>query len=541
MDYSAINDSIAKINTSTSALGQQNNTNLTQLAPLPTGGPQPTNTTPTTTPPPPVTSSTTSTAPTSTPSADQTTLTNAQQQKTTADTEYQDAAQQVHDTILNIQNGSIPLNAGEQAQVAGLTQQFQALINQQKLTNKGAEGIANIRGYQSGAAEYDPTFQAKTIGAIVTGGLNKIAELNTKMASGVAALTQSLKDNDIAKVREAYSVYQEASKERRDALQSTIDDAQKSIKEAQDRQQKITDSVNQIAAEAAKNGASPATIKAITSSGSVSAALTAAGGSLQTATGQLGDYLQYKRDSEAKGQIPADYSTWKAVDDKRQANLKATEAYNTAYGAARGKLAGEGTPSGGVVDPKTGKTVILKPLTEVQAKDFTYAQRGEQGESIIDKLSNLIAGMPASNYAIQKSAENNDFTSQFVSPEFRSISQAERNFATAVLRRESGAAISASEFSTVEKQYFPRPGDDEVTLAQKKQNRETAINSFKSNVPNYDARASQTTSSLLNTAEDLAKGNVVSYGSKNPMAQTQITAMIKDGVPFTKIQEALGI
>lgn len=49
--------------------------------------------------------------------------------------------------------------------------------------------------------------------------------------------------------------------------------------------------------------------------------------------------------------------------------------------------------------------------------------------------------------------------------------QAERNFVNAVLRRESGSAISKTEFDSAEKQYFPRAGDSPEVLAQKAQNR----------------------------------------------------------------------
>ncbi len=242
---------------------------------------------------------------------------------------YQDQADQVQSTILGIQNGSIPLNSGEQAQVAGLQNQFQTLIGDQILANKSAQGLGNIRGYQTGSAEYDPSFQVKTIGTIVTAGLNKVADLNMKMASAVATLTQSLKDNDISSVKDAWGVYQDASQKRTDAIQKTINDSQAAIKDAQDAKQKQQDSINSIATDAAKNGADPATIKNITNSGSITDAIIAAGDSLQTASGQLGDYLQYKRDAQAKGLVPQDYASWKAKDDQAQVNLKAKEAYAT--------------------------------------------------------------------------------------------------------------------------------------------------------------------------------------------------------------------
>lgn len=53
--------------------------------------------------------------------------------------------------------------------------------------------------------------------------------------------------------------------------------------------------------------------------------------------------------------------------------------------------------------------------------------------------------------------------------------QAERNFVNAVLRRESGAAISKDEFASAEAQYFPRTGDTPKVLEQKRKNRDLVI------------------------------------------------------------------
>lgn len=53
--------------------------------------------------------------------------------------------------------------------------------------------------------------------------------------------------------------------------------------------------------------------------------------------------------------------------------------------------------------------------------------------------------------------------------------QAELNFLMAVLRKESGAAISGSEIDTGKKQYFPQAGDTPKVLAQKAQNRAAAL------------------------------------------------------------------
>lgn len=79
-----------------------------------------------------------------------------------------------------------------------------------------------------------------------------------------------------------------------------------------------------------------------------------------------------------------------------------------------------------------------------------------------------------------------------VGPEYQKYDQAQRDFINAVLRRESGAAISESEFQNARKQYFPQPGDGPEVLAQKADNRKLAIESLRQSanpVPSFNAPA----------------------------------------------------
>ena len=62
-----------------------------------------------------------------------------------------------------------------------------------------------------------------------------------------------------------------------------------------------------------------------------------------------------------------------------------------------------------------------------------------------------------------------------LSPQNRQFMQAERNFISAVLRKESGAAISPSEFDEARKLYIPQAGDDPQTLEMKRQTRINAV------------------------------------------------------------------
>ncbi len=275
-----------------------------------------------------------------TPKTNQDRLGDEQAQRAQADADYQAQAQQVHDTILNIQNGTAPLTAGQQAQIDGLKQQFQVMIDQQNLINTGSTGLGNIRGYQKGAAEYDPTFQVKTIGAIASAGQQKVADLNTRMASAVAQLTQSFHDNDIKAVTEAWNIYQDAQEKHAATLEKTISDTQKAIKEAHDAAKEAQDAIldaqkveyerttkpiNDLAEDAAKNGASASTIAAIRSATSVADAIAAAGDSLQTATGDAGAYLFEKRQAERSGKTVPDYATWSKNLEQQKLNSKLAE------------------------------------------------------------------------------------------------------------------------------------------------------------------------------------------------------------------------
>lgn len=91
----------------------------------------------------------------------------------------------------------------------------------------------------------------------------------------------------------------------------------------------------------------------------------------------------------------------------------------------------------------------------VQDEGASYAQT-----VLSDRQETPVVGKFA-NYAISKNRQK--------------FNQAKRDFINAQLRRESGAAISPTEFESADKQYFPVPGDPPELIAQKAANRRAAI------------------------------------------------------------------
>lgn len=126
-------------------------------------------------------------------------------------------------------------------------------------------------------------------------------------------------------------------------------------------------------------------------------------------------------------------------------------------------------------------------FTETQGKANQFAGRMEHAESTLGKLDNQGASIkgaalnviPGGNYLQSK--------------EYQNYRQAQQEFITALLRRESGAAIAQHEFDNYGKQFFPQPGDGPEVINQKRQARWNALNSMKSEAgPAYKKTAPAT-------------------------------------------------
>jgi hypothetical protein len=116
--------------------------------------------------------------------------------------------------------------------------------------------------------------------------------------------------------------------------------------------------------------------------------------------------------------------------------------------------------------------------TEGQGKASLYSSRAAEADAILNELGNDYSrlGVAAKNSGITEWIPGaTTAVNALSSDNTQKADQAQRNFINAVLRQESGAAISASEFDNARKQYFPQPGDSDAIVQQKAANRQTAI------------------------------------------------------------------
>lgn len=109
---------------------------------------------------------------------------------------------------------------------------------------------------------------------------------------------------------------------------------------------------------------------------------------------------------------------------------------------------------------------------ENQSKDSGYANRMFAAEQTLRNPKTIEAAKSLYDNSVSKIPVAGNFLR---SDAFQNYDQAARDFINATLRRESGAAINASEFDNAYKQYLPRPGDSPEVLAQKQRNRQTTI------------------------------------------------------------------
>lgn len=137
------------------------------------------------------------------------------------------------------------------------------------------------------------------------------------------------------------------------------------------------------------------------------------------------------------------------------------------------------------VDPSTGAVSLRqgagagsmgKPFTEGQSKDNVYVTRAEGALSVLDPIAGNLtsrAGRAAESvpFGLARGAQSDDF---------QVAKNAGDEFLQAILRKDTGAAITEPEQALYGVTYLPQPGDSEAVLQQKTQARRRAVEAIKS-------------------------------------------------------------
>jgi hypothetical protein len=148
----------------------------------------------------------------------------------------------------------------------------------------------------------------------------------------------------------------------------------------------------------------------------------------------------------------------------------------------------------GLEQQKLAQEGNFPKLTETQSNATAFGMRAKESNALLNQLEksgtkdtgvvrSAVSGTLGMTPFIGEKLEQGAASAMNVLPTYlggpnaaqQSTDQARRNFVTAVLRKESGAVISPSEFAGEAQKYFPQPGDADSVIKQKQNARELAI------------------------------------------------------------------
>lgn len=164
-----------------------------------------------------------------------------------------------------------------------------------------------------------------------------------------------------------------------------------------------------------------------------------------------------------------------------------------------------------------------KPLTENQSKDAVFATRAQGALPDIDKYGEALAG------AVDNAASAT-LGNVGTSKEFQLAQNAGNEFLQAVLRKDTGAAITAQEMEEYGKTYLPSFGDKPETLERKKIARRRALEAMKAGMPPQAILAQER--ALENVAEEaLPADGAATGGVARPSSKAEYD-MLPSGAQF---------
>jgi hypothetical protein len=166
---------------------------------------------------------------------------------------------------------------------------------------------------------------------------------------------------------------------------------------------------------------------------------------------------------------------------------RATPEEAAAYGATSGQFGPDGrfyevdVPQGMTIesDGQGGFRLIqgpgagaAKPLTEGQSKDVVYATRAKGALEVLEPVAGELTNLGSRAAELDPTGV---IRGNVQSPEYQVAKQASDEFLQAILRKDTGAAITSQEQALYGVTYLPQPGDGPEVLEAKRAARQRAV------------------------------------------------------------------
>lgn len=214
---------------------------------------------------------------------------------------------------------------------------------------------------------------------------------------------------------------------------------------------------------------------------------------------------------QGRASMAADAARARASDASADATRRRAAIAEAQFGLQR---SGQWNPGGRVAGGTAGGGELK--LTEGQSKDMVYLRRGYEANALLDKYANnltmtggdqgwrgiadsVVRGLP---FGLGEGAAAN----VAVSGERQQAEQAAKEFLSAILRKDTGAAITNQEIEIYGKTYLPQPGDSESTLQQKARARQVALEAIETGLGPERARLAMPAPAPVQMAPRAAPG-----------------------------------
>lgn len=292
-------------------------------------------------------------------------------------------SQSVLDKINLAINGNYPLKANQQAQIDAVKSIYSNLVKEQEIAN------ANLTGGMTVAQNlYGMGNTAIAMGAIKTTvdqGIAKINDIQSKMASDVAKMTNAFQSENLEELKTAYTSFSANQKALQDNIDKIHDDTAAIEKEYRTTKTQVELSIDNdirgLLDTAAKNGATPEQINKMNEAlqnHDMAGAVNAGGETLLTASGVPGEYYAYARDAKSRNIQPMSFDEYQTKDANRKARIAAAGASVVAGTDMTSK---QQAVFNSIVDKQNksplimanDRAMILKKITEEVAKDPSNA------------------------------------------------------------------------------------------------------------------------------------------------------------------------
>jgi hypothetical protein len=158
-------------------------------------------------------------------------------------------------------------------------------------------------------------------------------------------------------------------------------------------------------------------------------------------------------------------------------------------------VAGQWNPGGKTAGGAGGAAGPGK-LTEGQGKDIVYFSRGRDSNALLKKFGDnllMTQGNQGARGILDSALRGLPFVGDsglvngLISSDRQQAQQAAAEFLSAILRKDTGAAITKQEFDIYGPMYLPMPGDSAATLEQKAVARQGALEGIKAGLGNAQA------------------------------------------------------